>query len=143
MAWWTLALLLAFSSEPGAPVAAGAAAGFALLARPNLLPLVAPLALFVCGWPSRARPSPQPRAACWPFAAGLVPAAGALALLQWRLYGSPLASGHGAFSDFFALSNIWPNVRVYSARLIRGETAGTRPRARRDRRGARRPAQGA
>jgi hypothetical protein len=52
-----------------------------------------------------------------------VPAAGALALLQWRLYGSPLASGHGAFRDFFAISNVWPNVNVYSAHLVRGETA--------------------
>jgi Dolichyl-phosphate-mannose-protein mannosyltransferase len=117
VAWWTLALVLAFSPELGAPVAAGAAAGFALLARPNLLPLVAPLAVAVYRWPS-----PQPRRLL-PFAAGLVPAAGALALLQWRLYGSPLASGHGAFRDFFAISNVWPNVRVYSAHLIRGETA--------------------
>jgi 4-amino-4-deoxy-L-arabinose transferase-like glycosyltransferase len=122
VAWWTLALLLAFSSDPGAPIAAGAAAGFALLARPNLLPLVAPLAIFVCGWPRVAGRRPiaaVPRLLA--FAAGLVPAAGALALLQWRLYGSPLASGHGAFSDFFALSNIWPNVRAYSTWLVRGE----------------------
>ena len=117
VAWWTLALLLALSPDPGAPVAAGAAAGFALLARPNLLPLVAALAAVAYRWPS-----PQPRRLL-PFAAGLVPAAGALALLQWRLYGSPLASGHGAFRDFFAISNVWPNVRVYSAHLIRGEAA--------------------
>ena len=122
VAWWTLALLFALSSELGAPVAAGAAAGFALLARPNLLPLVVPLAAVVYRWPSPRCLSPQPRRLL-PFAAGLVPAAGALALLQWRLYGSPLASGHGAFGDFFAISNVWPNVRVYSAHLVRGETA--------------------
>ncbi len=122
VAWWTIALLLALSPQPGAPVAAGAAAGFALLARPNLLPVVAALAAVVCRWPSPRCLSPQPRRLL-PFAAGLVPAAGALALLQWRLYGSPLASGHGAFRDFFAISNVWPNVRVYSAHLIRGETA--------------------
>ena len=122
VAWWTLALLLAFSSEHGAPIAAGVAAGFALLARPNLLPLVAPLAIFICGWPRGAVRAPT---AVLPqflaFAAGLVPAAGALALFQWRLYGSPVASGHGAFSDFFALSNIWPNMRAYSTWLVRGE----------------------
>jgi hypothetical protein len=117
VAWWTVALLFALSPEPGAAIAAGAAAGFALLARPNLLPVVAALAVVVYRWPS-----PQ----LWrlvPLAAGLVPAAGALALLQWRLYGSPLASGHGAFRDFFAISNVLPNVRVYSAHLLRGETA--------------------
>jgi len=122
VAWWTLALLLALSPEPGGPVAAGAAAGFALLARPNLLPLVAALAAVAYLWPSPPCLSPKPRRLL-PFAAGLVPAAGALALLQWRLYGSPLASGHGAFRDFFAISNVWPNVRVYSAHLVRGETA--------------------
>ena len=127
VAWWTVALLLALSPEPGAPVAAGAAAGFALLARPNLLPLVVPLAVVVNRWPAPPGLSPPSLAPkplrLLPFAAGLVPAAGALALLQWRLYGSPLASGHGAFRDFFALSNVWPNVRVYFAHLVRGETA--------------------
>jgi hypothetical protein len=132
VAWWTLALLLAFSPEPGASIAAGTAAGFALLARPNLLPLLAPLALFVSGWPraigsgpSNATPLGIRRAVVrvLPFAAGLVPAGGALGLLQWRLYGNPFASGHGAFSDFFALANVWPNVRVYSAHLLRGEKA--------------------
>jgi hypothetical protein len=122
VAWWTVALLLALSPDRGATVAAGAAAGFALLARPNLLPVVAALAVLVYRWPSPRCLSPQPRRLL-PLAAGLVPAAGALALLQWRLYGSPLASGHGAFRDFFAISNVWPNVRVYSAHLIRGETA--------------------
>ena len=126
LAWWTLALLLAFSSHHSAPspyrgaaaaVAAGAAAGFALMARPNLLPLVVPLAVFVGQWPVR-----QPHRLV-PFAAGLVPGPGALALFQWRIYGSPLASGHGTFSDFFAVSNVWPNIGVYSGHLLRGETA--------------------
>jgi hypothetical protein len=123
LAWWMVALFLALSSELGAPMAAGAAAGFALLARPNLLPLAAPLALFVYGRPrALAVQAPQPARRLLAFAAGLVPAAGALGLLQWRLYGNPMASGHGAFSDFFALSNIWPNIRAYSAWLLRGET---------------------
>ncbi len=117
LAWWTLALLLAFSPHRATAVAAGAAAGMALMARPNLLPLVAPLAVFVCRWPVR-----QPRRLV-PLVAGLVPAVGALTLFQWRIYGSPLASGHGTFSDFFAISNVWPNLGVYSGHLIRGETA--------------------
>jgi hypothetical protein len=122
LAWWMAALFLALSSELGAPMAAGAAAGFALLARPNLLPLVAPLALFACGRPrALGVQAPQPVRRLLAFAAGLVPAAGALGLLQWRLYGNPLASGHGAFSDFFALANTWPNIRGYSVWLLRGE----------------------
>ena len=130
VAWWTLAIALAFSPLPGAPVASGAVAGFALLARPNLVPLVAPLAIFVCGWPvtpgttSPVGTSLRARAArAVAFASGLVPAAGAMGLLQWRLYGNPLASGHGAVSDFFALSNVWPNIGAYLSRILRGEPA--------------------
>ena len=130
VAWWTLALLLAVSTVPGASIAAGAAAGFALLARPNLLPLVGPLLWFLAGWPrgltkstpdsaTAGRRAAAGRLMC--FAAGIVPAVGALAFFQWRLYDSPFASGHGAFSDFFALSNVAANSRVYSAHLLRGE----------------------
>jgi len=117
LAWWTLALLLAFSPYRSTAVAAGAAAGVALMARPNLLPLVVPLAVFIGEWPVRKRHR------LVPFAAGLVPGPGALAFFQWRIYGSPLASGHGTFSDFFAISNVWPNIGVYSGHLLRGETA--------------------
>jgi hypothetical protein len=117
LAWWTVALLCAFSPGRAAALAAGAAAGVALLARPNLLPLVVPLAWFTAGWPVR-----QPRRLP-PLAIGLAAAGALLASLQWRIYGSPLASGHGAFSDFFSLSNVWPNIAVYASHLVRGETA--------------------
>lgn len=117
LAWWTLALLFAFLPGHAAALAAGAAAGVALLARPNLLPLVMPLAWFAAGWPLR-----QPRRLL-PLTMGLAAAGALLAALQWRIYGSPVASGHGAFSDFFALSNVWPNLAVYSSHLLRGEAA--------------------
>jgi len=44
-----------------------------------------------------------------------------LALIQWRLYGHPLASGHGTFAELFAAGNILPNIRDYSVRLFKGE----------------------
>ena len=56
-----------------------------------------------------------------PFLAGLVPAAGALALVNWRLYGSPLASGYGDAGELFAFANVLPNVRAYTERLVQGE----------------------
>jgi len=46
-----------------------------------------------------------------------------LALFQWRLYGNPIGSGHGSVSDLFKLGNIGPNLRDYTWRLWRGETA--------------------
>jgi hypothetical protein len=55
------------------------------------------------------------------FLAGGVPAALLLAALQRHLYGSPLQSGYGDVSDFFAAANIWPNVGDYARRLLTGE----------------------
>ena len=123
-ALWALALLFATLRIPGAPLAAGAAAGFAVLVRPNLLPLAAVIAVAAAGWPFAApagRRAAVARLAA--FVAGLLPAIGAQALLQWRLYGNPIASGYGALSEIYVLSNVWPNVRGYGLRLVSGEPA--------------------
>ena len=125
-AWWALALACALARGPSAAIASGTAAGLAFLTRPSLLPLAGAVALASAGWPR-----PQPSTFSTPFltsrlslfAAGAVPSLGALALIQWRVYGSPLATGYGDISDFFAPSNIWPNIRDYSWRLLTGETA--------------------
>ena len=109
-ALWALALVFALSPLPGSAVAAGAASGFALLVRPNLALLAIPVAL-AC---RRGRHR-------WACAAGLLPAAGALFLLQWRLLGSPLASGYGSVQELFTLSNVVPNLRGYALRLLTGE----------------------
>jgi hypothetical protein len=66
-AWWTVALLFALTPVPNAPLAAGAAAGLAVLTRPNLLPLAAVIALATVNWPrlrhedSEAATAPQAR----------------------------------------------------------------------------------
>lgn len=120
--WWALALLLALSPRPGTAIAAGAIAGLALLTRPNLFPLALVVAVVSAGWPHRSGSQPRVTASrLWAFAAGTTPALAALLLLQWRLYGSPLASGHGPVAEFFAVSNIAPNAHDYALRLIRGE----------------------
>jgi 4-amino-4-deoxy-L-arabinose transferase-like glycosyltransferase len=121
-ALWALAVLLALSPRAGAHIASGATAGLALLTRPNLLPLALVLPLAAAGWLQRRhgdRRASLKAVVC--LTLGALPAAGTLLLMQWRAYGSPLASGHGAFSDFFALANVWPNVHDYTARLVRGE----------------------
>ena len=122
--WWAVALVLALWPLPGAPLAAGATAGFALLTRPNLLPLAAALALITAGWPRRVT---RIDAVGWrrlaAFGIGVAPALGGLLLLHWRLYGHPFASGYGAPGELFAFANVWPNARGYAARLLRGEAA--------------------
>ena len=121
--WWSLAFLFALSPLPGSPLAAGAAAGLAVLTRPNLLPLAAIVALPVItqargGGERRLQPTNL-----LAFAAGITPAVGALALMQWRLYGSPLASGYGSAGELFAIGNMAPNLVAYGARMLRGEGA--------------------
>ena len=135
-AWWTIALLFALSPVSTAPLAAGGAAGLAILTRPNLLALAIVIAFAAMNFP----PMPQltepqsPNQTRLPidrrprpdrllgFAAGLTPAIGGLLLMQWRLYGNPLVSGYGTAADLFSLSNIGPNLVGYSRRLIEGET---------------------
>jgi hypothetical protein len=44
--------------------------------------------------------------------------------VQWRLYGHPIASGHGTFAEMFSIPNVFPNVRECAMR-------GSRARRRR------------
>ena len=119
---WTLALWLALQRRRDAAFAAGAAAGVALCTRPNLVPMIAAIAVVVAGWPRAGRDARDRRwALLLHYAAGLSPFVAALAALNWHLYGSPVASGYGSLGEFFSLSNIQPNVRDYAWRLFRGE----------------------
>ena len=134
-AWWTVALLFALFPLPNGPLAAGAAAGLAILTRPNLLPLAVVIAAAASNWPRLRREGNDAASATQApaierrlrpdrligFAAGIIPAVGAQLLMQWRRYGNPLASGYGAASDLFAASNIAPNAAGYAQRVIHGE----------------------
>jgi hypothetical protein len=112
-AWTVLAVLILLLPLRVSAFAAGATTGLLLLTRPNLLPVVAVIGLIAV--------SSRPR--LFAFIAGLVPALGALALLQWRLFGSPFASGYGSVGELFGLANIAPNVMAYAGRIGSGETA--------------------
>ena len=120
-AWWTLALLFALSPLPNGALAAGAAAGLAVLTRPNLLPLAAVIAVAAMNYPRGGDDRRLRVDRLIAFAGGITPAIGAQLLMQWRLYGSPFASGYGAASDLFAASNIAPNAVGYTQRMLRGE----------------------
>lgn len=120
-AWWALAFVFALSPVPGSPLAAGAAAGLAVLTRPNLLPLAAVVALAVINWPRGRHDRRLQRRNVFAFAAGIAPAIGTFVFLQWRLYGSPFMSGYGSAGELFAASNIAPNISAYANRILHGE----------------------
>lgn len=107
-ALWIAALVAFARSGAVTAVAGGTLAGLALVVRPNLTLAAAGVWLGAvladdAPWPARLR-----RAALrgLPLAA----AAGAIAVLNTRLWGSPLVSGYGAAADLFAAANVPPNL---------------------------------
>src|SRR5207244_916421 len=56
------------------------------------------------------------------FIAGLLPGIVVLALLNWRMYGSPLASGYGSAGELFQIRNVAPNVERYARWLWESHT---------------------
>ena len=119
-ALWTLALLAALARRP---IAAGAASGIGALVRPSLIPVALVIALVLAI--DLHRPATRRREAITSllfFAAAMIPALAVLAWTQWTLYGDPLASGHGTFAEMFSVTNVLPNLRDYTMRVLTGET---------------------
>ena len=92
---WTWAMALLTWPRASAALAAGAAAGLAVIVRPNLVPLAVPgAAAAALGVGGQASPS-QRALRVVAFAAGIVPAALFVAAVNNALYGLPLQSGYG------------------------------------------------
>jgi hypothetical protein len=88
------------------PGLTGAAASFAVLTRPNLVPLVmVPLVLIAAG--------DRPLRRLTAFALPLGVACAVVAALNWRYHGSPLISGYGPLANFYSLANIGTNLLQY------------------------------
>ena len=101
-----LTLAIAGALHGAHPGLTGAAAGFAVLTRPNLVPLVmVPLAIIAAG----ERPVRRLTAFVMPLGV----ACAIVAALNWRYHGSPLISGYGPLTNFYSLANIRPNLLQY------------------------------
>jgi hypothetical protein len=118
MAFWALGVVLAISEVRLSALLAGLAASMAVLIRPNVVPLTA-----VLGLAAMFRPRAEPRRlgsivrdGVW-FAAGIAPGVLAIALLNTRLYGSPLESGYGPLSAIYGASRWLTNIRCWAAWL--------------------------
>jgi hypothetical protein len=130
MAWWLLAAAFAIGFREGRarPLAAGVAASMAVLTRPNLAPLAALVALYVASSFRRTVAGPAEAglhtgpAKAGLYVLGLIPGVVVLAVLQYTMYGSPLATGYGAPGELFKTANIAPNMTRYTRWLFETHT---------------------
>jgi hypothetical protein len=116
-ACWTASLVLAArAGGTGGALFSGLAAGIAILIRPNLAPLAVfpTLLLLLSGTSALARAAV--------FAVAAAPAAFLIAIINTRLYGSPLGSGYGSLGALYALGRVSLNVRRYGGWLLDTQT---------------------
>ncbi len=114
MTWWLLALTAGLGASPGSALAAGLAAGAAILTRPNLVPLAVIVGALpvLNAWRRSTRAAATSGAL---FALGPIAASLGIVALNTIWYGSPLTSGYGQLAgvlyrwDFF-----WEDLRRYS-----------------------------
>jgi hypothetical protein len=115
-AGWAVVCVLALAAPSARPLLAGLAAGATLLVRPNLVLLAAgPVIAWILGsgwaWRSVARNIAL-------YAAGIVPAVIALLAVNVALYGAPLETGYGSFSDIYGLGAAPRNLRNYVSWML-------------------------
>jgi hypothetical protein len=99
------------AATPRRILPAGLAAGASFLIRPGGLGLIVVLFVFAV-WPRHQRGWTGAK-----FIAGLLPFVAAQALLQWRLFGSPLTSGYGPLARIYGGASAWHNLEIYSGAI--------------------------
>jgi hypothetical protein len=92
------------------PLASGLSSSVAVAIRPNLAPLVVPVALLAMAARDR-------RAYLTRWVAGLVPGVVVVATLHTAWYGAPWRSGYGTASELFSAANVAPNMTLYATWL--------------------------
>jgi len=117
-ALWTGAIWAALGGGgAAAPILAGACTALAILVRPNLAPLALVIVAFVVSAGGSATDPRNWRKRTGWFAVTVVLACCAVAIVNWRLYGSPLRSGYEDLASAYALTNVVENARRYAGWL--------------------------
>ena len=123
-ACWAVGFYLLLRPGAAPAVGAGIAVGLTILIRPNLIWLAGPPAVWLL-WHA-LRPAGESRGAAIArllgFSLGVIAAAAFIAVLNARLYGSPLRSGYGDLGPLFSASNVAINARQYLEWLIASQT---------------------
>jgi len=122
-AWWALSLGSLLAEGRTAALASGLAAGAAILTRPNLVPLaIIPGALLL--WRAlRDRNTTGPAAQrMMLFAAGTIAACVIVAIINTRLWGSPLSTGYTRTDVQYRWEHVAPNLDRYPRWLLETQT---------------------
>jgi hypothetical protein len=121
---WAWAFYFLLGEGAASATAAGLAAGLAILIRPNLVPLAAIMGLWylVRLWRDGAGARVRAIGRGALFSAGVAAGAGAIAVINQHLYGSPFISGYANVGGMFAADHFWPNARNYATWFIRWQT---------------------
>jgi hypothetical protein len=117
---WAASIALALAESP---LAAGIAAGLAILIRPNLAPAAGIIFVWIVwrGTLNGQLPLGQRCSRAVWFALPVAAGALCVAVVNARLYGSPFASGYD-LTEGFSTSYVLPNIRRYGWWLVTAET---------------------
>jgi hypothetical protein len=130
-AWWAVSLGLLLLRSPCTSMAAGVAAGAAILTRSNLAPLaIVPAALLLMRCRNATEAGLTPRRYAYRdeclslmlFVAGVVPSCVFIAWLNAHWYGSPLSSGYGSLDQIYDVRHIAANLERYPRWLVESQT---------------------
>jgi hypothetical protein len=123
MSAWSLAFYFLLGQGARSAAAAGLFAALAILIRPNLFPLAAPMAAWFL---VRRTPAPdglRSRLICAALFSGCaVLGVAGVALVNQHLYGSAATSGYGRFEDQFAAARVLPNLKRYLSWFVETQT---------------------
>jgi hypothetical protein len=119
---WAGAFYFALGGTVRSAAAAGVLSSVAVLIRPNLAPVAGALVIFYL---LQMRSEQLRRNGMWQltaFIAALVPGVIVVGLINAQLYGSPLSSGYGHWSELFVLSRVPVNLRLYLSWFVESHT---------------------
>ena len=119
---WAAAFYFLLGTSRASVIAAGISAAVAVLIRPNLVMLAAPMALwYLTRGSGDTRPFRRLADAAL-FSLALMPGIVLTAIINNALYGSPLRSGYGGLGGMFSRDHVLPNLANYAAWFVEAQT---------------------
>jgi hypothetical protein len=110
-AWWMFSLVAALEATTIGALGAGCCASLAIITRPNLILLIAPVAAYVV-YANPGDTSDRIRRLVL-FAVALVPGLTLAGATDQIFFGSPLVSGYGSALDIYTARNAVANLQTY------------------------------